>query len=237
MSDSLPFCTDARQVPLHTLQSRFGEESIWIYNLIRVRSRLAPVPWLIGKGIDETEVTSISRNKTMLASKNLIPPCTTPSDGLRWIDLLAGELNVRFLEARQLSPGLWPKTLVLKWRTGYGYGNNLRSRQAPYGFNKYSSPSPIVSLAKRLWAEACAEIKQDQGPMDVFSVSICKHGVSGRRRSRADHSSALTPVLRGRNDGGWSKDHHQFPWSQRACSIYQARLSISAPIPRMAATT
>ena len=212
MSDSLPICTDARQVPLHTLQSRFGEESIWIYNLIRVRSR----PWhqLIGKGIDETEVTSISRNKTMLASKNLIPPCTIPSDGLRWIDLLAGELNVRLLEARELSPGLWPKTLVLKWRTGYGYGNNLRSRQAPYGFNKYSSPSPIVSLAKRLWAEACAEIKQDQGPMDVFSVSICKHGVSGRRRSRADHSSALTPVLRGRDDGGWSKDHHQFPWSQ-----------------------
>jgi DNA polymerase eta len=72
----------------------------------------------------------------MLASKNLIPPCTIPSDGLRWIDLLAGELNVRFLEARELSPGLWPKTLVLRWRTGYGYGNNLRSRQAPYGFNK-----------------------------------------------------------------------------------------------------
>ena len=196
MSNSLPIYTDARQVPLQTLQSQFGEESIWIYNLIRVRSRPALVLWLIGKGINETEVTSISKTKTMLASKNLIPPCTIPTDGLRWINLLAGELNVHFLEARELSPGQWPKTLVLRWRTGYGYGNNLLLRQAPYGFNKYSLLLPIVLLAKRLWAEVCAKIKQDQGPMDVFSVSM-KHGVLGRRRSRADHSSALTPVLRG----------------------------------------
>jgi len=107
----------------------------------------------------------------MLASKNLIPPCTTPEGGLHWIDLLAGELAVRLLEAREQSPGLWPKTLVLSWRTGYGYGNNMRSRQAPFGYKKDLSIEYIAKMGKKLWDGACPGIMSRKGGMDVHSVS------------------------------------------------------------------
>jgi DNA polymerase eta len=54
----------------------------------------------------------------MLASKNTRPPVTTPEQGLHWINVLAGELNVRLRESREVARGLWPKTLVLSHRTG-----------------------------------------------------------------------------------------------------------------------
>ncbi|ORY22231.1 hypothetical protein BCR39DRAFT_551866 [Naematelia encephala] len=151
------------RVSLSAMQSRFGEESIWIYNLIR--------------GIDETEVTSFSANKTMLASKNLIPPCTTPQEGYRWIDLLAGELSVRLLEAREVAPNLWPRTIVLSWRTGYGYGNNLRSRQMPFGYTKRLDADYIGKYGKKLWEGACPGIVRAKGGMDVHSLSLTFAGV------------------------------------------------------------
>jgi DNA polymerase eta len=54
----------------------------------------------------------------MLASKNTRPPVNTPEQGMHWINVLGGELNVRLRDAREINPGLWPKTLVLGTRTG-----------------------------------------------------------------------------------------------------------------------
>lgn len=54
----------------------------------------------------------------MLASKNTRPAVTTPEQGMHWIGVLAGELNVRLRDAREVTPGLWPKTLVIGHRTG-----------------------------------------------------------------------------------------------------------------------
>ena len=54
----------------------------------------------------------------MLASKNTRPPVNTPAQGMHWINVLGGELNVRLRDAREINPGLWPKTLVLGTRTG-----------------------------------------------------------------------------------------------------------------------
>ena len=56
--------------------------------------------------------------KSMLASKNTRPAVNTPQQGLHWIGVLGGELNVRLRDAREINPGLWPKTLVLGTRTG-----------------------------------------------------------------------------------------------------------------------
>ena len=56
--------------------------------------------------------------KSMLASKNTRPPVSTPEQGMHWINVLGGELNVRLRDAREINPGLWPKTLVLGTRTG-----------------------------------------------------------------------------------------------------------------------
>ena len=57
-------------------------------------------------------------NKSMLASKNLPQPITKASEGFHWIRVLAAELALRLNDARELSPNLWPKTLVLHARKG-----------------------------------------------------------------------------------------------------------------------
>lgn len=57
-------------------------------------------------------------NKSMLASKNLPKAITKPSEGQHWIRVLAAELALRLNDARQLSPNLWPKSLVLHARKG-----------------------------------------------------------------------------------------------------------------------
>ena len=63
-------------------------------------------------------VTARVATKSMLASKNVRPSVTLPEQGLHWLNVLAGELNVRLRDAREISPGLWPKILVLSHRTG-----------------------------------------------------------------------------------------------------------------------
>jgi hypothetical protein len=162
-------------------------------------------------------VTSFSANKTMLASKNLIPPCTTPEGGLHWIDLLAGELNVRLLEARELAPGLWPKTLVLAWRTGYGYGNNMKSRQAPFGYTKHLSLEYIAKAAKRLWREACPGIVRAKGGMDVHSVSTTLDMLI----------PAVTHVFRGRADGDGPESDRGLPrYRQTGTLTFRAAVAI-----------
>jgi hypothetical protein len=57
-------------------------------------------------------------SKSMLASKNLPKPITTPAEGQHWIRVLAAELALRLNDARHVSPNLWPKTLVLHAKKG-----------------------------------------------------------------------------------------------------------------------
>jgi DNA polymerase eta len=52
----------------------------------------------------------------MLASKNLSPAVTKLSEGYQWIRVLASELALRLNDARETTPNLWPKTLVLNAR-------------------------------------------------------------------------------------------------------------------------
>jgi len=57
-------------------------------------------------------------NKSMLAAKNLPKPVTKRSEGQHWIRVLAADLALRLNDARQMSPNLWPKTLVLHANEG-----------------------------------------------------------------------------------------------------------------------
>lgn len=54
--------------------------------------------------------------KSMLASKNIRPNATKLSEVTHWLRVMASELSVRLLEARERSASLWPKTLVLHVR-------------------------------------------------------------------------------------------------------------------------
>ncbi|OCF37906.1 hypothetical protein I316_00130 [Kwoniella heveanensis BCC8398] len=146
---------DMLTVPLDELQSRFGEESIWVYNIIR--------------GIDHTEVKERVSTKSMLASKNVRPNVTTPEQGLHWLNVLSGELNVRLREAREVAPGLWPKTLVLSHRQGI---DPSRSRQTPFPFTRNLSTEYIVKFAKKLWEEATQPMKNGNMKLNNIALSF-----------------------------------------------------------------
>lgn len=107
------------------------------------------------QGIDHTEVKEKLATKSMLASKNTIPNVTTPEQGHHWLSVLSGELCVRLKEAREASPGLWPKTIVLGTRIGW----NHRTRQLPFPYARELTPEFITKQARKLWDEATVAIK------------------------------------------------------------------------------
>ena len=102
----------------------------------------------------------------MLASKNTIPNVRTSKEGHHWLSVLAGELNVRLREAREVTPGLWPKTLVLSTRTA---GEASRSRQGPFPFTRNLSPEYIAKVARKLWDESMGQAKN----LKLSNVSGC----------------------------------------------------------------
>lgn len=175
---------DVSQVSLEELQSRFGEESIWVYNIIRGidHTEGSPVPRLyLTPHFQLIEVTARVATKSMLASKNVRPSVTTPEQGVHWLNVLAGELNVRLRDAREISPGLWPKTLVLSHRTGEfplvhlrlleGLKSGIepsRSRQIPFPFTRHLSTEYIVKYARKLWDEATQPMSK--GTMKLNNV-------------------------------------------------------------------
>ncbi|TFK49546.1 DNA/RNA polymerase [Heliocybe sulcata] len=119
------------------MQRKFGEESIWVYEILR--------------GIDRTEVKEKAAiTKSMLASKNLAQPVAKASEGSHWIRVLAAELALRLNEAREQTPGLWPKSIVLGLRQGW---RTDRSKQAPFPFHRTVTVDLIAAAGDKLWKE------------------------------------------------------------------------------------
>ena len=166
---------DMLTVSLEEMQARFGEESVWVYNILR--------------GIDHTEVTPRVATKSMLASKNVRPAVTAPEQGYHWLGVLAGELHVRLRDAREISPGLWPKTLVLSYRQGESFNRAYRqrplisaaeasrSKQIPFPFTKNLSTEYIVKYARKLWDEATQPMTK--GNMKLNNVRLFPGGERG----------------------------------------------------------
>lgn len=138
-----------------------------IYLGLQYSSRKSAIPNLAdNQGIDHSEVTARLATKSMLASKNTRPPVTTPDEGLHWIKILAGELSVRLREAREVTPGIWPKTIALGYRTG---NEAVKHRQIPFPFSRNLNTDYIVRFAKRLWDEVCQPMSR--GGMKLNNVS------------------------------------------------------------------
>ncbi len=146
-------------IPLEQMQLKFGEESAWIYNVLR--------------GIDYTEVRERVANKTMLASKNVRPTIKKTADAMHWFSILSTELAIRLNEARDEVPTLWPKTMVLRYLRA---GDVPRSRQAPFPFVRELKGSDVLKVAEKLWNESAAEaLEAPQGtgrPAEIITVSI-----------------------------------------------------------------
>lgn len=155
---------DMLSVPLEEMQRRFGEDSIWVWNILR--------------GIDHTPVKERTATKSMLASKNINPPVTTREAGYHWLTILAGELYVRLRDARDITEGLWPKTLVLGTRQGYETG---RSRQTAFPFTRNLTIDYIAKYAFRLWDEVSEPMTR---PTKSKSAALSFNNVSSSSDTR-----------------------------------------------------
>ncbi|GHJ89241.1 hypothetical protein NliqN6_5643 [Naganishia liquefaciens] len=127
---------DMLTVSLEEMQKKFGEESIWVFDILR--------------GIDNTPVKERTATKSMLASKNINPVITTREAGYHWLAVLAGELYVRLRDAREVTDGLWPKSIVLGTRQAF---KTSRSRQTNFPFTRHLSTEYIAKYANKLWDE------------------------------------------------------------------------------------
>ncbi|KAL7416652.1 hypothetical protein BDY24DRAFT_408629 [Mrakia frigida] len=195
---------DLLSVSLEEMQRKFGEESLWVYNILR--------------GIDHSEVKEKSLAKSMLASKNMRPPLTALEQGQPWLRVLCVELVGRLKEARgetsdgetgEQGSGVWPKTLVLSWREADLHHNNAgssnKSKQLPFPFHRPLSPDgPILKIATRLLGEILASnssLKPGTKPIRIINLALGftglergeegQRGIEGFLRSGASTSAKV----------------------------------------------
>ncbi|THH10886.1 hypothetical protein EW145_g1009 [Phellinidium pouzarii] len=151
-------------IGLDEMQNKFGECSIWVYEILR--------------GIDRSEVKEKSViNKSMNAAKNLPKPITKFSEGPHWLRMLAAELTIRLNEARETTPGLWPRTLGLHARQGW---NPLRSKQQPFPSPRVVTVDFMTDEATKLWKEIVGKdvLWDGKKGMKVTNLSLSLTGIS-----------------------------------------------------------
>ncbi|KAH8100816.1 DNA/RNA polymerase [Cristinia sonorae] len=152
---------DLLTITLEEMQHKFGEESIWVYEILR--------------GIDRSEVKEKpSVTKSMLASKNLPQPIVQTSQGHHWIRVLAAELALRLKEAREAVPALWPKSIVLHIRQGY---ETSRSKQAPFPFSREITVDLVASAGDKLWKDLVGAEGSRKTPFKITNVQLSFSGI------------------------------------------------------------
>ena len=150
---------DMWSISLSEMQAEFGDESAWVYNVLR--------------GIDHSEVKERVATKSMLASKNVRPTIKKTADATHWLSILSNELANRLHEAREETPNLWPKTLVFRYLRA---GDVPRSRQAAFPFLRDFRGGDILKVAEKLWSdsagEALAHTAGSSRQAEIISVSL-----------------------------------------------------------------
>ncbi|KAI0329300.1 DNA/RNA polymerase [Cubamyces sp. BRFM 1775] len=179
---------DLLTINLEEMQRKFGEDSIWVYEILR--------------GIDRSEVKEKPAvTKSMLASKNLPRPITSASQGYHWIRVLAAELALRLNEAREDNTALWPKTIVLHIRQGY---ETFRSKQTPFPFTKNVTVDVIASFGDKLWKELVGP--GGSMPFKITNVQLSFSGIgtmeSGQRRIEGFLSSRPSSEAQSTSESG-----------------------------------
>ncbi|KAK0485085.1 hypothetical protein IW261DRAFT_1591324 [Armillaria novae-zelandiae] len=167
--------TDILPVSLDEMQQKFGENAIWVYEVLRGIDRSE------GQVHDKVFKAKSIVNKSMLASKNLPKPITKPSEGHHWIRVLAAELALRLNDAREANPNLWPKTLVLHARKGSARDISgcdpkayaSRSKQSPFPFIREVTVDVIAAAGDKLWKELVG----NSTTMKVTSVQLAFTGI------------------------------------------------------------
>ncbi|KAH7884682.1 hypothetical protein F5I97DRAFT_1929522 [Phlebopus sp. FC_14] len=182
---------DLLTISLDEMQGKFGENAIWVYELLRwvmqpswservqAWKPEASTEQKAGLNMFLIDVLSLTLElvkekpalfKSMLAAKNLPKPITKPADGYHWIRILAAELALRLNDAREEVPTLWPKTIVLHARKGY---ETSRSKQATFPFTRDVTVDVIAAAADKLWRELTHNAKS----VNVTSVQLAFTGI------------------------------------------------------------
>ncbi|BGP16689.1 hypothetical protein JCM10213_000394 [Rhodosporidiobolus nylandii] len=125
---------DLLKFTLPELKAKLGEDSgMWLWEIVR--------------GLDYTEVETKTQVKSMLSSKNFRPYISTYGEVYHWLQILATELHLRLSDARERSPGLWPKTITFTHRSPSFV---IRSHQAPFPFTSTPSSQYILRAGDKL---------------------------------------------------------------------------------------
>lgn len=146
-SESNPWTLgDVWKISLNDLQNQLGEETgTWVWETVR--------------GVDRSEVESKTQVKSMMSSKNFRPSINTWDQGIHWLRILARDLFARLNEARQVTPGIWPKSIVMHKRDG---AYNSFAKQIAFPFTSQLSDQYIFLLAQKLLQEFSTKRSTDQ---------------------------------------------------------------------------
>ncbi|OAV93103.1 hypothetical protein PTTG_08028 [Puccinia triticina 1-1 BBBD Race 1] len=129
--------SEAWTIPLAQLQSALGEDTgMWVWETVR--------------GVDRTEVEPKTHVKSMMSSKNFRPSISSWNQGLHWLRILARDLFARLNEAREATPGIWPKTIVMHKRDGM---QNSMAKQIAFPFTAQLTDEYIFVLGQKLLQE------------------------------------------------------------------------------------
>ncbi|GAA5950553.1 hypothetical protein JCM3765_000526 [Sporobolomyces pararoseus] len=143
---------DLQKYSLSELQAKLGDDSgVWL--------------WEVCRGLDFTEVEPKTNVKSMLSSKNFRPFIYKYSEVIHWLNILATELHLRLTDAREQSPGLWPKTITFTHRSPTFV---IRSHQSSFPFTSNLTISYIFRQAEKLLrvaiGSAAVNERHDSGP-------------------------------------------------------------------------
>ncbi|GAA5878358.1 hypothetical protein JCM8547_007530 [Rhodosporidiobolus lusitaniae] len=188
---------DLLKLPLSELKAKLGEESgQWLWEIVR--------------GLDYTEVETKTQVKSMLSSKNFRPYITTYGEVLHWLTILATELALRLNDAREITPGLWPKTITFTHRSPTFV---IRSHQAPFPFTSQPTSSYILKHAEKLFRTALGPPTPMNGPVPgetkigpygniQLSFSGLERGEEGQRGIEGFFSAAAGGAVGAVGGGG-----------------------------------
>lgn len=149
-------------VPLQQMISRLGTETgTWVHNSIR--------------GIDNSEVNSRTKIKSMLSAKSFRPHISSVEQAERWIRIFAADINARLVEEGVLENKRRPKTLNLSLR----HANQSRSRQTPIAPGRQLDQAYLMELGKALLGQILSE--GEVWPCNNLSMAVSgfEDGVTG----------------------------------------------------------
>ncbi|KAI8445698.1 hypothetical protein BY996DRAFT_6434541 [Phakopsora pachyrhizi] len=122
---------------LNQLQDGLGEEDgSWVWDIVR--------------GIDKSEVEPKTLVKSMMSSKNFRPSISTWGEGIHWLRIFSVDLYARLSEAREVTPELWPKTIVMHKRDS---DFNSSAKQIAFPYTSKLTQDYIFSFGQRLLQE------------------------------------------------------------------------------------